>query len=62
MLVDRAERLDRGLPGEDLLAIGSEPLAETLRPELAEPVGNAEERIGIGHHDQYLLAFVCSAR
>ena len=38
MLVDGAERLDRRLAGEDHLVIQREPLAETLRPELAEPV------------------------
>ena len=52
MLVDRAERLDRRLTGEDHLVVHREPLAEALRPELSEPVRQAEERVGVRHRHQ----------
>ena len=52
MLVDRAERFDRRLTGKDFLAISTQSFAQALGPKLAEPIGHAEESIGVRHHDQ----------
>src|SRR5690606_41946999 len=51
MLVRGAEGLDRRGPAEHLGARAVVALAEALRPELTEPIGDGVEAVAVGHHD-----------
>ena len=59
VLVGGAECFDGCVAGVDDVALGVDAFAEALGPELAEPVCEEVEAVGVGHEHVCVLALAC---